>query len=118
MTRYIENKIYDYWSIVLMKTFHPISKYMSRDRFKELLISFRYVPQSVTDMYEKVAPLSDYIIRVNLRIWVPRRDLAIDGAIAKFTGRAKEITTIPNKPTPMGLKIWCCAQRGFLLVWC
>lgn len=28
-----------------------------------------------------------------------------------------EVTTVPNKPTPTGLKIWCIAQRGFLLRW-
>jgi hypothetical protein len=26
-------------------------------------------------------------------------------------------TTIPNKPTPTGFKVWGVAQRGFLLVW-
>lgn len=35
----------------------------------------------------------------------------------RFTGQASEITTVPNKPTPTRLKIWCLAQRGFLLKW-
>lgn len=26
-------------------------------------------------------------------------------------------TTIPNKPTPTGFKVWSIAQRAFLLVW-
>jgi hypothetical protein len=37
--------------------------------------------------------------------------------MVKFTGRATEIVTIPNKPTPTGLKVWNIAQRGFLLSW-
>jgi hypothetical protein len=37
--------------------------------------------------------------------------------MVRFTGRAFEITTVPNKPTPTGLKVWSIAQRGFLLAW-
>ena len=36
----------------------------------------------------------------------------------RFTGRAKEIVTIPTKPTPTGLKIWVIAQLGFIIAWC
>jgi hypothetical protein len=43
--------------------------------------------------------------------------LAIDEIIVRFEGRLKETTTVPNKPTPTGYKIWGAAQRGFLLVW-
>jgi hypothetical protein len=43
--------------------------------------------------------------------------LAVDEIIVRFEGRSKEITTVPNKPTPTGYKVWGAAQRGFLLVW-
>jgi hypothetical protein len=32
-----------------------------------------------------------------------------------FKGHAKEATTIPNKLTPTGFKVWYIANRGFLL---
>jgi hypothetical protein len=35
----------------------------------------------------------------------------------RFTGRAKEITTIPNKPTPTGFKVWVVADSGFFMNW-
>jgi hypothetical protein len=35
----------------------------------------------------------------------------------RFTGRASEITTVPNKPIPTGVKVWNIAQRGFVLRW-
>jgi hypothetical protein len=35
----------------------------------------------------------------------------------RFTGRVNDVTTVLNKPIPTGLKIWCVAQRGFLLKW-
>jgi hypothetical protein len=41
----------------------------------------------------------------------------VDEIIVRFEGRAKETTTVPNKPTPTGFKVWGAAQRGFLLVW-
>jgi hypothetical protein len=43
--------------------------------------------------------------------------LAVDEIIIRFEGRVKEITTIPNKPTPTGFKVWGIAQRGFLIIW-
>ena len=41
----------------------------------------------------------------------------MDEIIVRFEGRSKETTTVPNKPTPTGYKVWGAAQRGFLLVW-
>jgi hypothetical protein len=35
----------------------------------------------------------------------------------RFEGQSIYATTIPNKPTPTGFKVWGVAQRGFLLVW-
>jgi hypothetical protein len=43
--------------------------------------------------------------------------LAVDEIIVRYEGRAKETTTVPNKPTLIGFKVWGAAQRGFLLVW-
>jgi hypothetical protein len=37
--------------------------------------------------------------------------------MVRYEGRAKEATTIPNKPIPTGFKVWAAAQRGFLLCW-
>jgi hypothetical protein len=54
---------------------------------------------------------------VNNQIWKPGRDVAVDETICRFTGRAYEITTVPNKPTPTGIKIWNIGQRGFLSNW-
>jgi len=54
---------------------------------------------------------------VNCNVWRPGRDLVVDEIIVRFEGRSKETTTVPNKPTPTGYKVWGAAQRGFLLVW-
>jgi len=52
-----------------------------------------------------------------LRVWKAGQELAVDEIIVRFEGRAKETTTVPNKPTPTGYKVWGAAQRGFLIVW-
>ncbi|PMD57732.1 pea pathogenicity protein, partial [Hyaloscypha bicolor E] len=57
-----------------------------------------------------VKALSTYIQGVNLRVWKPGRDLAVDEIIVRFEGRSKEITTVPNKPIPTGYKVWGAAQ--------
>jgi hypothetical protein len=65
----------------------------------------------------QIEPLSTYIQEVNLRVWKPGRDLAVDEIIIRFEGRLKETTTILNKPIPTGYKVWGAAQRGFLIIW-
>jgi hypothetical protein len=52
-----------------------------------------------------------------LNIWKPGCNLAVDEIIVRFEGRVKETTTVPNKPTPTGFKVWGAVQRGFLIVW-
>ena len=52
-----------------------------------------------------------------MSVWKPGRDLAVDEIIVRFEGRAKETTTVPNKPTLTGFKVWGTVQRGFLIVW-
>jgi hypothetical protein len=42
--------------------------------------------------------------------------VSVDETMVRFTGRATEITSIPNKPFPTGLKVWDIAQLGFLLL--
>ena len=44
--------------------------------------------------------ISTHFQRVNLEIWQPGRDMTVDESIVRFTGRAVEITTVSNKPTP------------------
>ena len=63
-------------------------------------------------------PLSSHIQKTSSELWKPGRDVAIDETMIRFIGRAKEITTIPNKPTPTGVKAWNIAQWGFCLGHC
>lgn len=61
--------------------------------------------------------MSNHFQSVNLGIWIPGRDVVVDEIIIRYEGRAKQTTTIPNKPTPTGFKVWAIAQQGFLICW-
>ena len=54
MTLYIDNEIADYWSTKYMTPEHPITKYLSRDRFQELHIRVRLHREEEEGAYEKV----------------------------------------------------------------
>ncbi|CZT13758.1 uncharacterized protein RCO7_07121 [Rhynchosporium graminicola] len=117
MTIHVENEISDYWCTKGMSPVHPISKKMARDRFQELHMRFRLEGLDAEGPYERVSALSAHIQAVNLSVWTPGRDVAVDEMMIRYEGRAKEATTIPGKPTPTGFKVWGVAQQGFLLAW-
>lgn len=50
-------------------------------------------------------------------MYVPGSDLTVDEAMVRFTGRSLETTTIPQKPTPTGYKIWVLGQSGYFVRW-
>ncbi|PMD61540.1 uncharacterized protein K444DRAFT_611794, partial [Hyaloscypha bicolor E] len=54
---------------------------MSRDRFQELHMRVRFHGNQEQGPYEKVEALSTHIQEVNLGVWKPGRDLAIDEII-------------------------------------
>jgi len=39
----------------------------------------------------------------------------VDECIQGFRGRCADIVHIPTKPTPIGFKIWCLAQDGYIM---
>jgi hypothetical protein len=54
MTLHVENKIADYWNISRNISFHLISKHMTRNRFQELYIYFRYIELGIKGLYTRV----------------------------------------------------------------
>ncbi|PMD62432.1 uncharacterized protein K444DRAFT_610493 [Hyaloscypha bicolor E] len=54
---------------------------MSRNRFQELYMRVRIYGENVKGPYAKVEPLSSHIQEVNLGVWKPERNLAIDEII-------------------------------------
>lgn len=67
--------------------------------------------------YDRVTPWSDHIQRVSTDFYVPGTCIAVDECMARYTGRSKETTRVPNKPIPVGFKVWVAAQQGYFLRW-
>ncbi|PQE33719.1 transposase IS4 domain-containing protein [Rutstroemia sp. NJR-2017a WRK4] len=116
MMLHSENSIEDYWNTSDSTPFHPITHYMSRNRFQQLHMHFRVGPPD-GDIFDRVEPLSEQIKATNKGIWTPGTRVVVDESMIGFTGRAKEKLTIPNKPTPVGVKAWVIADRGFFCSW-
>jgi hypothetical protein len=59
--------------------------------------------------------MSSHIFTIAQELWVPRRDLAVDEIMERFTGQSLDIVTIPSKPIPTRYKVWAVAQLGYIL---
>src|SRR6266516_5193572 len=68
-------------------------------------------------LHRKIEQASTWLQAQFMCYWIPGRNIAIDEAIQRFTGRAVEIVTIPTKPDPVGLKNWLMADGGYVLAW-
>jgi len=53
---------------------------------------------------------------VIITVWKPGQTIVVDEIIVPFEGRAKETTTIPNKPTPIDFRVWGWSREGFALL--
>ena len=61
--------------------------------------------------------MSEHLLSLFPTLFRPSTHLAVDEAIARFTGRSHDIINIPGKPTPEGYKMWVLACDGFVLAW-
>ncbi|KAF7548562.1 hypothetical protein G7046_g8632 [Stylonectria norvegica] len=118
-----EIRIIDHWKTAQINTqlpAHPIIKYMTYNRFHQLFRHIRIFDPSNSNepaTYGRVAEWSDYIQQASTALFIAGTNLAVDEAMARFTGRLNETTKVPSKPIPLGFKIWVVAQQGFFLRW-
>jgi hypothetical protein len=62
MSLHIENEIVDYWNTKDMTPEHPITKFLSRNRFQELHMRVRFHGNQEQGLYAKVVPRSLFIL--------------------------------------------------------
>ena len=118
-----ENSLQDYWkaySEVTNRPIHPITQYITFDRFhllhRQLRISAQEDP-ALPRPFCIASEWSNQLKQASLRLYKPGSNIAVDECIIRFTGRSKQKVTIPNKPTPTGFKVWVIAEAGFFLGW-
>ncbi|PVH67331.1 hypothetical protein DL98DRAFT_579274 [Cadophora sp. DSE1049] len=78
MTYNIQHEISDYWSDKEYLAHHDITNHMLRDRFQELHMRVRLAGDKASGPYQRVNKLSEHVQDVNLSVYIPGRDVAVD----------------------------------------
>ena len=68
-------------------------------------------------MFSKLESVNTMLQVTGKSLWKAGHTLAVDEAMSRFTGRAKEIITIPLEPIPTVFKAWILADDGYFLSW-
>ena len=104
----------DYWK--RDPTFHyaPIADRITRDRFLEISRYLHFVDNDNLqprgspsyDRLGKVRPLLDHFTEKFRDMNHPHKEVAVDEAMIKFTGRSSVKQYMPMKPIKRGIKVW------------
>uniref|UniRef100_A0A2C9KGK8 PiggyBac transposable element-derived protein domain-containing protein n=1 Tax=Biomphalaria glabrata TaxID=6526 RepID=A0A2C9KGK8_BIOGL len=114
-----------YWSSDKSWRVPAIADVMGRTRFEKIRQYFHlndsaHFPPRNSDNYDplyKIRPLLDHVRSTCQAVYKPQRKLSVDEAMVGFRGRLAMKQYLKNKPTPWGIKIWCCAEAssGYVL---
>ena len=108
----------DYWSTDPTLHYSPIANRISRDRFREVSRYLHFVDNATLsprgtpghDRLGKVRPVIDHLSKRFSDVCDPHREVAIDEAMVKFTGRSTLKQYMPLKPITRGIKVWVLAD--------
>ena len=114
--------IHEYWTKSYLFGTPGFRSIMSRDRFYQILKYFKlYKDNEINnqDPTYKFSSLMKNIIDNSQSLYIPDRNLTIDEAMVKFSGRSKMKVYMPLKPIKYGFKIFllCESKTGFVLKW-
>lgn len=116
-----------YWSKDDRLNVPAISKLMSQNRYMKLLQYLHlndnrnFIPRGMPgfDPLFKIRPLIECTSHSFKEHFKPNRELSIDEAMIRYNGRLHFKQYIRAKPSPWGIKVWCCAdpRTGYLLTY-
>lgn len=116
-----------YWARDDRLNVPSISQLMSQNRYEKiskylhLNNNANYVKRGFPgfDPLFKLRPLLDCTTETFKKYYLPNRELSIDEAMIRFNGRLYFKQYIRQKPSPWGIKVWCCAdpKNGYLLTY-
>lgn len=123
MGLHCESDVEDYWNtnpvdgpLHLEVTKHiALGRFQQIDRF--LHVSPPCPPGQRQSAFEKVEPLSTYLLARCKQLYTPHTHLAVDEVMVRFTGRSYATVKLPNMPIPEGYKIWVIAADGYIIQW-
>lgn len=103
----------DYWSTDPTLHYSPIADRISRDRFREITRYLHFVDNTTLpergspgyDRLGKVRPVIDHLSERFTDLYEPHKEVAVDEAMIKFTGRSSVKQYMPMKPIKRGIKV-------------
>lgn len=110
-----------YWDTDNSHPDFPISRYISRDRYKQitqyLKINSPNEELNAENWWHKVEPLAtQFRVATRPEIYQPGQNLAIDEQLVQFTGRSKDTIQMDSKVAGEGYKIYSlCDPHGYML---
>ena len=114
-----------YWSKNELINFKSLTKYMTRDRFLNILVFLHAADNSAEpprdspnyDPGYKIKHISTTLVQKWQELYKPKREVSIDETLVPFKGRTKLLQYIPSKPHKWGLKVWTLADSKSGYVW-
>ena len=70
---------------------------------------------TIPETYYRLDEWSDLQQQALADIYIPGSHITVDECVVGFTGGSVLKTTIPNKPTPTGFKVWAVTEKGLIL---
>lgn len=113
-----------YWSVDKVWRVPAVADVMGRTRYEKIRQYFHLsdserIPARNSANYDplyKVRPLLDHVRNVCQTAYKPHRQLSVDEAMVGFRGRLSFKQYLSNKPTPWGIKIWCCVEAKLVYI--
>lgn len=110
-----------YWERSELGNSHRLGQIMTEVRWDQIhrFLTFNPQPRHQNESpFNRVEPIASSI-RYNCQNAVKASTwIAVDEAMAGYTGRTKDSVNLPSKPTPKGYKVWVLAlQHGYVYSW-
>ena len=101
-----------------MYHFSPIADRITRDRFRDISRHLHFVENATLtprgspgyDRLGKVRPVIDHLSSCFSDLYDPHREVAVDEAMIKFTGRSTPKQFMPMMRVKRGINVWALAN--------
>ena len=108
----------DYWSTDPTLHYAAVADKITRDRFRDITRYLHFVDNATLpprgspgyDRLGKVRPVIDHLSSRFTDLYNPHKEVAVDEAMIKFTGRSTLKQYMPLKPVKRGIKVWALAD--------
>ena len=115
----------DHWSTDNILHQDSVARVMSKNRYEQLCSNFHLADNEQClpkehpehDKLHKVRPILKIVKETFPSHYKPHKEMAVDEAMLKFSGRCSFLIYMPNKPAKWGMKAWAiCDSHSYYLL--